>query len=203
MQLHGIAPTLGMVLAFRDIAQTLLKYGEAAQREEAVKATVAQLLPQLEEAVHRLAAPVDPTRFGSRVVYAAPAAGAAAPAQAMNQSNLGAALSIQRWMTAMQVRATWDSLAACRAGAGAQSCLGNADARANAADFAAQVANYRNLAKLDDRVILQGLEDAVKKARAASERHASLGDVIDALSTVGDAVGEIGDGVDALKAARN
>jgi hypothetical protein len=121
----------------------------------------------------------------------------------MNKSNLGAALSIRRWMTAMQVRATWQSLAACRAAVPTDPCLANGGARANAADFAAQVASYRTLAKLDDKAILAELRDALAKARAAHDRKASLADLLDALSTIGDAVSDIGDSVDAVKAARN
>lgn len=203
MQVHGFTPTLGVILAFRDVALALLKYGEAAQREQAIKATVAVLLPQLEQSVQKLAAPVDANTFGSRVVYATITPGAPALAQEMNKTNLGASVSIQRWMTAMRIKANWNALGPCRMGQPMNACLGNADARANAEDFTAQISNYRNLAKINDQKILKALGDAVRKARAASDQQASLSDIFDALFTIGDAVSDIADKVDAAKQATN
>jgi hypothetical protein len=200
MQLHGMTPTLGIILAFRDLALTLLKYGEAAQREEAIKATVASLVPQLDEAVKRLAAPLDPAAFGSHVVYASSASPLALE---MNKSNLGASLSIQRWMTAMQIRGSWENLAACRKAQSPATCMGNADARANAADFAVQIASYRNLAKINDQSVLEALGGAVKKARKASDGKASLAEIMDALFGIGDAVADIADKADAIKKAKD
>ncbi len=203
MQLHGITPTLGIVLAFRDVALALLQYGEAAQREAAIRATVARLVPQLKTSVANLRAPVNGASFGSRVVYAAPAPGQSTAALEMNKSNLGAAVSIQRWMTAMQLRADWESLAPCRAAKAPLACLGKAEARATAADFAAQVAIYRNLAKIDDKKVLDALDAAVAKAEKASSGQASLADILDALFGIGDAVADVAGKVDAVKEARN
>ncbi|WP_157201233.1 hypothetical protein [Massilia sp. Root418] len=195
----AIAPVVGLIMAWGDLAKELLKYGEAAQREKAVRATVASLLPQLEEARKELAEDTKDGKFGSKVVYPASASPLATQ---MNRSNLGASITIRRWMTAKSIRANWDSLAPCRSAATPRNCLASAADRAAAAELSLQIANYRSLYKIDDKKILDALKAGLDQAQKANAS-VSLPDLMDALMGIGDAVTSISDKVDAVHKARD
>ncbi len=193
---NSIAPFIGVALAVRDLATSLLQYGEAAQRAKAVQATIEKLIPQLNDGLKELAKDADPATFGYIVTYPQSVAG---PAVEMSKSNLGAALTIRRWAIAHTINAIWDELKQCRT---SSACIRSGLARSSANEFGVKVQAYRSLSKLDDKKILADLKDATEAADKAS-KNKSIAAAFDAVFTIGDAVSGIADKVDAVKKARD
>jgi len=193
---NNIGPVLGVFLTFRDVATALLQYGEAAQRERAVRETIKSLVPQLQEVVDDLKN-TDLSVLDTHVSYPS----SAQKAIDLNKSRLGATISIERWMVAQQINSIWNHLKSCRSGTIPSTCISDRDKRDDAADIATLTATYRSLAKIDANDVVDSLNSAIQKASKADT--ASIADLFDGLFAIGDAVSTISDKVDAVKKARD
>ncbi|GGB87341.1 hypothetical protein [Pseudoduganella buxea] len=188
--LPGIAP----MLALDDLARSILAVLEATSRDEAVTETVKRLVPKLEqaEAVLRQA---PGSSFGPYIQHAPASAPAAC---AMNQTTLGAMVTLRRWMVAQTLLAQQRALKNCRW----PDCLGTADGRRNVDDLVANMRLYRGLAALDTAQTLALLHAGVTQAREVADGKRTPAQLLDALVAIADAVSTVSDKRDAWRAAR-
>lgn len=188
--LPGIAP----ILALDDLARSILAVLEASSRNEAVTETVQRLVPKLEqaEAVLRQA---PGSSFGPYIQHAP----ASAPAAfAMNQTTLGATVTLRRWMVAQTLLAQQRALKLCSW----PDCLGTPDGRRNVDDLVANMRLYRSLAALDPAQTLALLHAGVTQAREVADGKRTPAQLLDALVAIADAVSTVSGKADAWRAAR-
>ncbi|MBB3639657.1 MULTISPECIES: hypothetical protein [Variovorax] len=184
----GATPAIvGTLISLDKLAKTLLEQAERLQREAAVRKTLDDLTPQFESATRVLAAEPN-TFFGPLVVYDPSMDN---EATRMNKSVLGAALTIDRWMTAKVMVQQWRALAPCRVTVelGTQ-CLGDAQRLAVANAFAANARKYQALSQLDAERLLNGISKATDAAKSAS-RLDGVGGFLDALMGLAGALSDV------------
>jgi len=177
----------GTLISLDNLAKSLLAQAEGMQREVAVRRTLNELTPQFKAATRALSAPPG-AGFGPLVVYD-PAT--ADEALRMNQSVLGAVLTIDRWMTAKTMEQQWRALSSCRSSvdAGTQ-CLGDASKLGTASAFASNARKYQAQSQLDAQKILAEIARASDAAENASKLD-GIGGFLDALTDMSGALSGI------------
>lgn len=188
----GAAATFAAVEA---LLKSVLNAYEEAKRDEAIKATVKQLAPQMQDAVTSLKAPRDDA-FGAQIVYQL-----GSPAEQMDRTALGATVSLHRWWTAMLIVARWNELAPCRDMAAMTDCVRNPRMQNAANEMSAAVLQYRSLAQIDTDKVLESLQKGVDRTKSSVEGR-SLKDVLDGLSEVGSALSDMSKSYSAYEKAR-
>ena len=185
--------SLGTLLAFDAALKNALSIAERVQREAAVRATAVALLADL-KAAHSELANTDLSRFGPHVSYAADAH---ASAIKMNQTRLGAAVSMHRWFVARQLRESAAALEKCTS-----ACLASADQRATLDHAVAAMREYRALAALDTDAALASLDSGLKHAGDATAGKVKMSDLLDGLLTMADAISGLDQSVKDYQDAR-
>lgn len=194
----AVFSALAIFAAINDLINTGLQTVEKAARAEAVQVTVDKLSVQLEDAINELSkAPND--AFGPMVHYS----DHTSDAFKMNQTDLGATISLHRWWTARVAEADWNALKSCReAGKVNETCSSDPRAIRVADDFVTAVYQYRALAPVDTQKTLEDLRKGVAAARKAAHDK-SISGIIDALTGVGDSLSTLNDKYQAYLKARN
>ena len=186
----------GIVVALDGLVKTVLAQAENIQRQAAVRATIQNLIPQMSAAKKELAgAPT--AAFGPLVQFPQ---SASPEALAMNESVLGAAITVHRWFVAQTIDAEWMELKACRDARGV-ACFGQRSIQATIDDLASNVDLYRSLARIDADKILKDLGSAIDGAQKSldSRNPASW---LDALVALSDALTSISDANATFKKAK-
>jgi hypothetical protein len=177
------------------LANSILAAIEQQKRDTAIRETVKALIPQLREAVASLETPVT-DGFGPRISYAV----AEGPAEKMNRTSLGAAVSLQRWWIAQIIEANWNALSRCRGSKPTKSCLKDVRDQAHASDLSTAVLQYRALALTDTDQVIASLHKSIDGADAAMSAK-GLASLLDSLSQIGATLSTISSNVSGVEKA--
>jgi hypothetical protein len=191
----AVAAAAATFAAIDSLAKSILGAYEQAKRDEAIKATIKHLLPQMEDAVTSLRAPRNDA-FGAQVAYQTSGA-----AQQMDRTAFGATITLHRWWTAMSIMGRWNELAPCRNFSYMTDCVKNPRMQAAADDLAAAVLQYRSLAKIDADKVIDALQKGVDRTKSSVDGK-SIKDIFDGLSEIGGALGDVGKSYSAYEKAR-
>lgn len=190
-------PIIPLFLALNKFAKTIVATAEKAQREEAIKETVKQILPQLDEAAKAMNVTAG-AEFGSKVEYPVGVKGAAVD---MNQTVLGATITIRRWFLAQQINEQEAYLADCQAKVA--HCLGSPTVQAAMNAFAVNVQAYRALTQVDTIKIQKALKDTVAATqKAVDDANTKPLDLLDSLVTIADSLSDMASAHDAYEKAK-
>lgn len=188
-RLGGMAPAaaLATIVSIDNLVKTVLASLEQAQREEAVRKTMADMLVVMEDATEKLKQPAGQDDYNIMVNGEAP------------KTRLENSLAIHRWIAAKRLQTDWRRLQACEKNKG---CGANWTMWQAADTFVADIDAYRTLAAIDSAKLLEKLNKAVDTARDNNDK-ASLADILDSMSAIANALSGINDKYTAYRKTLN